>query len=157
MDVNGEDSIIENSKIFDEHTSVFVSVFEVEVNGQIKVTDHPDGIDLPPGRCHTTGSIEGARKGLEVKWPHNISKTQAVVDTLVLVISSAPVNLQYLVIPELALERATSNQTSLDSRLCRLAQRIGRLTEAEKRTTPIRYDIIQLPFLLEPLSLPTTQ
>jgi hypothetical protein len=164
IDVNGEDSIIENSKIFmslknrDEHARVFVSVFEVEVNGQINaVTDHSDGIDLPPGRCHTIGSLEGRLEGLEVKWPHNISKIQAVPDTLVLVISSAPVNLQYLATPELALQRATSNQTSLDNRFFRLAQGVGRLIEAEKRTAPIRYDIIHLPFLLEPLSLQTTQ
>jgi hypothetical protein len=155
----GEDSINENSNIFmslknhDDHNSVFVSVFEVEVNGQINaVTENPDGIDLPPGCCHTIGSTKAKLEGLKVKWPLNISKRQAVVDTLVVVISSRPVNLQFLISSEIAARRATTNQTPLESRLLRLVQGAGRLIVTEKSISKTRYNIVQLPFLLKPLS-----
>jgi hypothetical protein len=158
IDATGEDSITENSNIFmsltnpDGHVTLFISVFEVEMNGQINaVTENPDGIDLPPGQSHTIGILGGKLKGLQVKWPHNISKAHAVVDTLVLIISDHPVNLQFLKSSEIAPRRATSNQSSLESDLFRLAQGIGRLIEIKKGTAKVCYDIVQLPFLLEPL------
>ncbi|KAJ5210189.1 Peptidase C14 caspase catalytic [Penicillium cf. griseofulvum] len=155
----GEDSITENSNIFmslknhDDHNSVFVSVFEVEANGQINaVTENPDGVDLPPGWCHTIGSTKTKLEGLKVKWPLNISKRQPVVDTLVVVISSRPVNLQFLISSEIAARRAIINHSSLESRLLRFAQGADRLIVTEKSISNIRYDIVQLPFLLKPLS-----
>jgi hypothetical protein len=155
----GEDSITENSNIFmflknhDEHNSVFVSVFEVEANGQINaVTENPDGVDLPPGWSHTIGSTKTKLEGLKVKWPLNISKRQPVVDTLVVVISSRPVNLQFLISSEIAARRAVTNHSSLESRLLRFAQGADRLIVTEKSISKIRYDIVQLPFLLKPLS-----
>ncbi|KXG51530.1 Peptidase C14, caspase catalytic [Penicillium griseofulvum] len=155
----GEDSITENSNIFmslknhDDHNSVFVSVFEVEANGQINaVTENPDGVDLPPGWSHTIGSTKTKLEGLKVKWPLNISKRQPVMDTLVVVISSRPVNLQFLISSEIAARRAITNHSSLESRLLRFAQGSDRLIVTEKSISKIRYDIVQLPFLLKPLS-----
>jgi hypothetical protein len=157
IEVTGEDSIPENSEIFislynhDQHASASVSVFEVEENGQINaISTDPDGIDLPPGRDYTICESEGGRKGLAVKWPYNISRAQAVVETLVFVISSAPVNLQFLASPELAARGVTKNQPSLDHRLYRLAQGIGRRIEPQKRAAQIQYNIVQLLFFLEP-------
>ncbi|OQE34560.1 hypothetical protein PENCOP_c017G04620 [Penicillium coprophilum] len=156
IDPTGEDSITENSNIFislknhDDQNNLFVSVFEVEVNGQINaVTENPDGIDLPPGWCHTIGSTKAKLEGLKVKWPLNISKRQAVIDTLVVVISSRPVNLQFLISSEIATRRSVTTQ-SLESRLLRLVQGVGRLIVTKKSISKTRYDIVQLPFLLKP-------
>jgi hypothetical protein len=160
----GEDSITENPNIFislknhDEYNSVFVSVFEVEVNGQINsVTENPDGIDLPRGWSHTIGGTKTRLEGLKVKWPRNISKAKPVMDTLVVVISSDPVRLQFLTSSEIASRRAITNQSSLESRLLQLAQGAGRLIVTEKKIAKTRYDIIQLPFLLQPLRSQNTQ
>ncbi|KAJ5142530.1 Peptidase C14 caspase catalytic [Penicillium bovifimosum] len=160
----GEDSITENSNIFitlknhDAYGSLFVSVFEVEVNGQINpVTENPDGIDLPPGWSHTIGGSKARLEGLKVKWPRNISKAKPVMDTLVVVISSDPVNLQFLTSPEIASRRAITNQSSLEARLLRLVQGADRLIATEKKMAKTRYDIVQLPFLLQPLSSQNTQ
>ncbi|KAJ5609811.1 Peptidase C14 caspase catalytic [Penicillium herquei] len=146
IDPSGEDSITENSNIFmsltnnDNHNSVFVSVFEVEVNGQINaVTENPDGIDLPPGWCHTIGSTKLKLEGLKVQWPLNISKRQAVLDTLVVVVSDHPVNLQFLTNSEIAARGTNTDQSSLESRLLRLVQGGGRriVTEKKKSKNPL--------------------
>ncbi|KAJ5160581.1 Peptidase C14 caspase catalytic [Penicillium canariense] len=159
IDAAGDDAITENSSIFiylrntDERSRVFVSIFEVEVNGQINALNGDvGGIDLPPGRDYTIGSSGGRLEGLKVKWPNNIPRAQAVVDTLVLVLSSAPVDLRFLISTEFVSRGTTSNQSSLGGRLFRLGQGASRLIETERPTEKIRYDMIQLPFLLKPLS-----
>ncbi|KAL6228869.1 hypothetical protein BDW75DRAFT_246245 [Aspergillus navahoensis] len=153
----GEDSIPENSEVLitldnhDQRASAFVSVFEVEENGQINaVSANPDGIDLQPQRGYTIYRSEISRDGLKVIWPDNIPKAQAVVETLVFVISSAPVNLQFLASPDLIERGDTAIQSSLGHRLYRLAQGTGRRFDREKRIEQVRYDIVQWPFFLEP-------
>jgi hypothetical protein len=153
----GEDSIVEGSDIFiylrsnDPDNGVFVSVFEVEENGEINaVSDNPDGIDLPPGREYTIGTIDGRLQGLSVEWPIDIPKAQSVVETLVFVISSDPVNLQFLASPKLAMRRDTAHRSSLEDRFYNLANGFGRRIETKSRKTQIRYSIVQQSFLLEP-------
>lgn len=137
----------------DEYNRIFVSVFDVELNGQISlVSRHPDGIDIPPTRDYTIGMIQKKLVGFPVRWPRNTPKTQPVVETVVFVISSEPVNLQFLAGLEPA---ATSRKdglktSSLHDRLRRLVQGISRYIEVEEEVAQIRYDIVQLPFAIEP-------
>jgi hypothetical protein len=158
IEPTGEDSIPENSEVLislhnrDQHARAFVSVFEVEENGQINaISANPDGIDLEPQRSHRMYPFDASQEGLRVKWPHNISKAQAVVETLVFVISSAPVNLQFLESPELAARGDYTTHSSLGQRLLRLAQGTSRQIEREKRVTQVQYRIVQLSFFLEPV------
>ncbi|KAJ5947152.1 Peptidase C14 caspase catalytic [Penicillium verhagenii] len=162
IDPTGEDGITEDSNIFmtmknnDNENTVFVSVFEVEVNGQINaVTENPDGIDLPPGCSHTIGSTNFKLEGLKVQWPLNIPKRQPVLDTLVVVASNRPVNLQFLTNSDAAARSTATDQSSLESRLLRLVQGRGRLIVTGKRISKTRYDIFHFPFLLTPHKLQT--
>jgi hypothetical protein len=162
IDTTSEESITENAQIFiylrnhDESARIFVSVFDVEVNGEIGLVSagSVDGIDLPPGRDYTIGDANGVLNGQPVTWPQGVSREKAVVETLVFVISSAPVDLRYLQSSKFPLQadrRGASEYSTLENRLYSLSQGTGRHIGAETRGTQILYDIVQLPILLEPL------
>lgn len=161
IDTNSEDSITENARIFiylcnhDESSRIFVSVFDVEVNGEISLVSagSVDGIDLPPGRDYMIGETNGVLNGLPVTWPRGVPKEKAVVETLVFIVSNAPVDLRYLQSSESSFhaDRKGSSRSTLESRLYSLSQGTSRHIGAETQGMRILYDIVQLPIMLEPL------
>ena len=162
---NGRDFVTEDSHVYvhlhnlDPQSKVFVSVFDVEINGNISsVSSSPTGIELIPTEPYTIETRADGKLGLPISWPVNVPKLQSVEETLVLVITNEPVDLQYLVTPEgqkSADGRTASQHSQLETLVRSLSYGELRGVGSERTGTGVLYDVVQIPFLIEPKRHPT--
>lgn len=78
---------------------LYASVFDVGVAGRITLLNRsqPSGIGLGPGEVEVLGRRPGgALEGLRLEWPEDVPRTGARLESLVVVISSAPQDLRAL-------------------------------------------------------------
>ncbi|RTE76986.1 hypothetical protein BHE90_008559 [Fusarium euwallaceae] len=162
---DGSDVVEEDSLIYidlhnsDKKARVFVSVFNVEINGEISLlsTTCVAGIELVPDEHYTLGQWHGVLQGLRISWPDGVPKDQPVTEMVVVVVSDAEADLTYLESsrPEVPAEgRGDYQLSSLQSLTYALSYGGKRKIQAETVDVDIHYDIMYIPFLLQS---PSTQ
>jgi hypothetical protein len=81
-------------------STVYVSVFNTNVAGKISMVSNsnPHGIRLVPGSSYTIGKEQFAdgHKGLGMRWPGGVPKTQLVDEWLVCILSNLEVDHRHL-------------------------------------------------------------
>jgi len=78
---------------------LYASVFDVGVAGRVALLNRsqPSGIGLGPGEVEVLGRRPGgALEGLRLEWPGDVPRTGARLESLVVIISSAPQDLRAL-------------------------------------------------------------
>jgi hypothetical protein len=163
IEADGQSAIKENSKIFislrnnsdsTAGSGIYVSVFEVAVDGQInQISKAAEGIDLPPGKSYTLGEYGGYLKGLPATWIRGVPRSLPLIETLVFVISDRPARVEFPASP-ISATRGTSSPSAsshpLSGRIFSLSHGTGRYIGAEREVDSTSYDVVQLSFLLEP-------
>jgi hypothetical protein len=155
---DGTDSVIEDDRVYiklvnNGSEAIHVWVFDINVVGRIARVSKssPKGIDLPPGRHEVLGlRWPGPVYGLPVSWPKAMPRTQPLEETLLLLLTSSPVDLNHLAD---SLDQPPLGRTSL-SKLEQLTYRISsggsRDITIVEDDGPTRYKAIHIPFLLRP-------
>ncbi|MBM7115697.1 caspase family protein [Archangium primigenium] len=78
---------------------IYVSIFDVGVGGSITLlnTSQPSGLSIGPECVEALGvRADGAFVGLELEWPVEVPSSGARPETLVVIVSDAPVDLRLL-------------------------------------------------------------
>lgn len=122
----------------DGKQTVYVSLFNINVTGHITFLTEiwPLGIELQEGDNVLLGSDDfGDLIGSEVSWPSGISKDRSVQEEFLFILSSSPMDL-----------RCLAESFNHDPSVHRDAQGFT--------STPVLYDIIHVPFSLNPLPEP---
>jgi hypothetical protein len=156
---DGTDSVIEDDRVYIELVNngtetVYVWVFDINAVGRISRVSRssPKGIELPPGRHEVLGIRWPGPilYGLTVSWPKAILRTQALEETLLLLLTSSPVDLYHLA-------DSTDKPPSGGTSLSKLEQLTYRISSGGSRDVTIvedddltRYKTIHIPFLLRP-------
>jgi len=108
LEHNGDGCLTEDDRIFIKlansgHSTVYVSVFDINVAGTISLisASSPEGIELEAGRTYTLGKnqFDESHRGLKISWPKDVPKSPGVNEWLVFVFSSSPADLRHLVNP----------------------------------------------------------
>jgi hypothetical protein len=157
----GEDTITEQQRISiqlknDSDFRLYVSVFSIEVTGWIGML--ADRRQVPPMKDELIGHRGNEGAGMRVLWPDDdFLHDQPVVETLVFVISDAPVDLRYLATPndgqyrEHRKTEGGSSRSRLDEAVQSLAYGHRRRVEgSDGDYAPTRWHIRQAQFLLQP-------
>jgi hypothetical protein len=154
---DGTDSVIEDDRVYIELVNngtetVYVWVFDINAVGRIARVSRssPKGIELPPGRHEVLGLRwpGPVLYGLPVSRPKALPRTQPLEETLVLLLTSSPVDLFHLAD---SVDQPPSGRTSLS----KLGQLTYRISSGGSRDVTIveddditRYKTIHIPFLL---------
>jgi hypothetical protein len=161
LEHNGDGCLTEDDRIFIKlanrgHSTVYVSVFDINVVGTISLisASSPEGIELEAGRTYTLGKnqYDESHRGLKISWPKDVPKSPGVNEWLVFVFSSSSADLRHLVNP------VTPRSSKLGplSRLEKLVDWIsfGNKRDIEEETEEgVRFTVSQLPFLLKPQTI----
>jgi hypothetical protein len=161
---DGTDSICEGDRVYIELVNrgpetVYMWIFDVNVAGRIKLVSKssPRGVELPPGRMEVLGAARHrpGLRGLPVGWPEALSQSRGdpVGETLVLILTSSPVDLNHL--------SDRSKPSTGRTNLSVLEQLTSRISSGESRNVTVveddddvvRYTTIRIPFLLFPKDL----
>jgi hypothetical protein len=157
---NGRDCIIEDEHVYISlhnkgRSTVFVSIFDVNVNGQTALlsTSWLMGIKLAPNHDYTVGLslFDWTLRGLRVFWPKKVPKEKPIEEYVVFVLSSSAVELRHLENRRSFLPEIRGIVSGLESLTYQLAQANCGNIEADAQGKCIRYDIRHIRFLLCPL------
>lgn len=161
---DGSGSIVAGEKVYmslknqgtQQNQRIYVSVFNVNIAGQISLISkgHSSGIELPPGRGFVLGAGRSGwgLPGLYISWPSGIPQTQAITESLVLVLTDTPVDLSHLA----NATAIATNRKGADgaSSLMRLASSIAtggtRDMAASDHREHVRYDTLHIRYTLFP-------
>jgi hypothetical protein len=135
------------------HSTVYVSVFDINVAGTITLVSasSPEGIELEAGRTYTLGKnqFDEDHRGLKISWPENVPKSPGVNEWLVFVFSSSPADLRHLVNPATPRSPKHGPLSGLEKLIDWISfgnkRDIGQETEED-----VRFAVSQIPFLLKP-------
>ena len=153
---DGTAQVKENQRIYIKlrnsgDARVFVSVFDVNVNGTIGLISggSPRGIELASRGDHVLGKTQfgGTMKGLGLSWPKPVPKAVYVDETLVFVVSSEEVSLQHLADPKRSVEPKGS-ASRLERITYQLASGQARTVESDSQSRCVRYAVHHIPFTL---------
>jgi len=153
---DGSDSLTEGDRVFislvnDGPETVHVSVFDINAVGKISRVSRPAGIDLPRGRHEVLGrSVHGFKlPGLKVSWPQGIPHTKPLEETLVIFLTSSPVDLNHLADPASQSPAGRTGLSKLEQLTWSISTGCSRKAKAVEGDE-IRYSTLHIPFLLRP-------
>jgi hypothetical protein len=163
---DGTDSICEGDRVYIELVNrgpetIYMWIFDVNVAGRIKLVSKssPRGVELPPGRMEVLGAARHRHglRGLSVGWPEALSQSKGdpVEETLMLILTSSPVDLYHLS-DRSKLSTDRTNLSVLEQLTSRISSGESRnVTVVEDDDNVVRYTTIRIPFLLFPKTSPT--
>jgi hypothetical protein len=153
---DGTANVKENQRIYIKlhnggNSTVFVSVFTVNAAGMISLVSSgwPKGVELVSGDDYLLGKDQFGRgmKGLGLSWPKTVPKADHAEETLIFVLSSEEVSLQYLADPKREIE-AKGEISRLERITYHLASGQAREVQSDTRSRCIRYAVRHIPFSL---------
>ncbi|OQV00565.1 Caspase domain-containing protein [Cladophialophora immunda] len=153
---DGAGSLTEGDRIVisllnDGYETVYVSVFDINAVGKISLVSRSSGIELPQGRREVLGrSLHGfTLPGLKVSWPRGICHAKPLRETLLLFLSSEPVDLRHLADPARPAPAERTSLSKLEQLTWSISTGCSRKAEAVD-DDDLRYSTIRIPFLLRP-------
>ncbi|KAK2053282.1 hypothetical protein LY76DRAFT_288152 [Colletotrichum caudatum] len=157
---DGNGYVIEGEPVYISLTNngsenIHVSVFNVNVAGKISLLSrgHARGIEMPPQRSYVLGDDQYGLglKGLPTAWPSGVHKTQAVTESLVLILSDSPADLGQLTINATRTNyRRYAGFSSLERLAFSIATGEKLYTPSDRTWDRVCYDALQIPFRLTP-------
>jgi Caspase domain len=143
------------------HT-VYASVFDIGVTGKVTLlsASSPSGQELPPGGSYLLGEddYDGTLVGIGLTWPGTAPADAPRRETLVVVLTSAPLDLRNLETGAMqGTARSADDQSGDGSELARILNQIsfGGMRDAGPlpAAADIRYGVRHIDFMLDPSSL----
>ncbi|KAH0439225.1 hypothetical protein CcaCcLH18_03020 [Colletotrichum camelliae] len=155
VDADGGGEVTEGDHVYislqnNGANTVYVSVFDINVSGIISLVsaDHTRGIEVAAGRAHHIGAGRLQKfprgPGLPVSWPSGISKTQAIPESLVFILTDSPVDLT--VLASGARGDGNAGPSSLEQLAFSLATGTLRDIGSERVIQRLQFDILRIPF-----------
>ncbi|RAH84819.1 hypothetical protein BO86DRAFT_376995 [Aspergillus japonicus CBS 114.51] len=158
---NGSGTLVEHDRIYIRLTNrgtstVYVTVFGINKAGIIGLLSGDDatGIKLEPDQSYTLGGggeFE-ALKGMGVTWPEGVPSSQPVDEQIVLILTDPAVDLRHLANRDRCQKGRRGPQSNLEQLANCITYGGTRTIKPEPRATPIRYDVLQVPYSLLPFT-----
>ncbi|KAK2049551.1 hypothetical protein LZ31DRAFT_590571 [Colletotrichum somersetense] len=156
---DGNGYVIEGERVFVSLTNngsknIYASVFDINVVGKISLisSSHARGIEMPPQRSYVLGADQSGLglEGLPVSWPSGVQKSQAVPESLFLILTDSPVDLRQLTEATHTNYRGHVGSSSLERLACTIATGARRDIDSDIKRGHVCFDTLHIPFRLTP-------